>query len=169
MLINCTIADNRAGSQGAGLYLRNSNIVVANSILWGNAPREIVSIGTGGVSASYSAIAGGWPGAGNLKVDPLFACRGYWASGTNPSVVAGANDPAAVWVVGDYHLQSQTGRWDTKTGGWVNDEATSPCIDTGDPASAVGAEPAPNGGLINMGAYGGTSQASKSAPRTTSP
>ena len=35
-------------------------------------------------------------------------------------------------------------------------------IDAGDPNSPVGKEPEPNGGRINMGAYGGTSQASKS-------
>jgi hypothetical protein len=39
---------------------------------------------------------------------------------------------------------------------------TSPCIDAGDPASACGNEPIPNGGRINMGAYGNTAQASKS-------
>lgn len=32
----------------------------------------------------------------------------------------------------------------------------SPCIDAGDPADSVEAEPLPNGGRINMGAYGGT-------------
>lgn len=46
---------------------------------------------------------------------------------------------------GDYHLLSG-----------------SPCIDTGDPATSVGSELLPNGGIINMGAYGGTSEASKS-------
>jgi len=42
------------------------------------------------------------------------------------------------------------------------DEATSPCVDTGDPGSPVGREPFPNGGRVNMGAYGGTAEASKS-------
>ncbi len=42
------------------------------------------------------------------------------------------------------------------------DEVTSPCIDAGDPMSPIGLEPFPNGGIINMGAYGGTSEASKS-------
>ena len=37
----------------------------------------------------------------------------------------------------------------------------SPCIDTGDPADSVGAEPKCNGDRINMGAYGGTPEASK--------
>jgi len=42
------------------------------------------------------------------------------------------------------------------------DEVTSLCIDAGDPMSAIGFEPFPNGGVINMGAYGGTGEASKS-------
>jgi hypothetical protein len=37
--------------------------------------------------------------------------------------------------------------------------ASSPCIDTGDPLSTCTDEPAPNGCLINLGAYGGTSAA----------
>jgi parallel beta-helix repeat protein len=35
----------------------------------------------------------------------------------------------------------------------------SPCIDAGDPGSDFTLEPEPNGGRINMGAYGGTQQA----------
>jgi hypothetical protein len=42
------------------------------------------------------------------------------------------------------------------------DEVTSPCIDVGDPMSPIGLEPFPNGGVVNMGAYGGTAEASKS-------
>jgi len=41
------------------------------------------------------------------------------------------------------------------------DNAHSPCIDAGDPASDFSAEPAYNGGRINMGAYGGSEYASK--------
>jgi hypothetical protein len=41
-------------------------------------------------------------------------------------------------------------------------QSTSPCIDAGDPNSDWSAEPWPNGKRINMGAYGGTEQASKS-------
>jgi hypothetical protein len=45
---------------------------------------------------------------------------------------------------------------------WVLDTVTSPCIDAGDPSSDWSEELSPNGSRINMGAYGGTSQASKS-------
>jgi len=44
----------------------------------------------------------------------------------------------------------------------VLDDITSPCSDAGDPNSLVGDEPLLNGGRINMGAYGGTTEASKS-------
>ena len=53
---------------------------------------------------------------------------------------------ATLWAY-DYHLK-------------VN----SPCIDAGDPASEYGNEPVPNGGRINLGAYGNTSEATCSYP-----
>ena len=43
---------------------------------------------------------------------------------------------------------------------WVFDALTSLCVDTGDPNSEWAGEPWPNGKHINMGAYGGTNQAS---------
>ena len=67
-----------------------------------------------------------------------------------------------MWVDGDYHLKSEAGRWDPVSESWVIDNVTSLCIDAGDPNSLVGDEPAPNGDRINMGAYGGTAEASKS-------
>jgi len=63
---------------------------------------------------------------------------------------------------GDYHLKSQAGRWDAGTQGWVKDDVTSPCIDAGDPDADYGDELWPHGQRLNMGAYGGTSEASLS-------
>ncbi len=150
VLVNCTIADNQAGDQGAALSAVDSNVSVLNSILWGNTPDRIIVAGTAEVSACYSNIAGVWTDTGCIHADPLFAREGYWA------------DPDAIWVMGDYHLQSETGRWDPDTGTWVQDSQTSPCIDAGDPSSPVGQEPLPNAGIINQGVYGGTAEASKS-------
>jgi beta propeller repeat protein len=62
----------------------------------------------------------------------------------------------------DYHLKSEAGRWDPDSAAWVLDDITSHCIDSGDPADDIGTEPNPNGGRINVGAYGRTAQASKS-------
>jgi len=66
----------------------------------------------------------------------------------------------ATYQIFDYHLKSVTGRWTPL--GWTNDTVTSPCIDAGDPGSEYAYEPIPNGGTINMGAYGNTPEASKS-------
>ena len=63
---------------------------------------------------------------------------------------------------GDYHLKSQGGRYDPDSQSWIYDDVTSPCIDAGNPLDPIGPEPFPNGGIVNMGAYGGTEEASKS-------
>jgi hypothetical protein len=65
-------------------------------------------------------------------------------------------------VGGDYHLLSERGRYWPAHDVWVLDRKTSPCIDGGDPAVDPSGEPMPNGGRINIGAYGGTVQASMS-------
>jgi len=96
-------------------------------------------------------------GQGNIDNDSCFAKSGYWDPNGTPD---DANDD--FWIDGDYHLKSQAGRWDPNAPTWVKDDVTSPCIDTGDPASPIGLEPFPNGGRINMGAYGGSAEASKS-------
>jgi len=157
VLINCTIADNAGGPYGAGLFLENGGVIVTNSILWGNTPREVFAAGIGASSITYSDVAGGWPGLGNIDVDPLFARCGGWDPNGTPGVPM--DD---FWIDGDYHLQSQAGRWDPETQAWVRDEITSPCLNAGDPASPLGDEPIPHGDIINVGAYGGTGHASKS-------
>jgi len=135
-LINCTISGNGGGALFAEAM---SGATLSNCILWGNGSNEI-DLGGASVAASYCDIEGAWPGTGNIDADPCFA------------------DPEN----GDYHLKSQGGRWDPNGGRWTIDEVTSPCIDAGDPMTPVGAELFPNGGVVNMGAYGGTMEASKS-------
>ena len=70
--------------------------------------------------------------------------------------------PDDLWIPGDCHLRSTQGRFDPKTGTWLLDDVDSPCIDAGDPDLFAGDEPDPNGDRMNIGAYGGTHQASKS-------
>jgi hypothetical protein len=70
---------------------------------------------------------------------------------------------------GDYHLKSEGWRW-AGDGAWMWDDVTSPCIDSGNPGTPLGDEPMsiprdPDNiyGVnvrVNMGVYGGTSQAS---------
>ena len=82
----------------------------------------------------------------------------------NLGAVPGTNDihqePLFVDTI-DYRLKSTAGHYDPN-GTFVSDGVTSPCIDAGDPADSIGQEQNPNGGRINMGFYGGTSEASLS-------
>jgi hypothetical protein len=157
---NCTFSGNSANWGGGGMFnYYESSPTVTNCILWGNtAPNgpQIYNYSSN-PAITYSDIEGGWTGTGNINADPCFASSGYWDPNGTP---ADANDD--FWVDGDYHLKSQAGRWEPATQAWIRDDVTSPGIDAGDPSSPIGLEPFPNGGIINMGAYGGTEEASKS-------
>ncbi len=161
VLTNCTIADNYNGSQGAALVLRDSDVTITNSIFWGNSPREIVTKGESNPLIRYCDVQGWWADVGDLNADPLFVRRGAWVTPGNPREPLSPTDSQAVWQMGDYHVKSQAGRWDADGRTWVQDAVSSPCIDAGDPGSPVADEPAPNGSIINLGAYGGTVEASK--------
>jgi len=156
-LADCTLADNRA-PEGETLAARwdPSTVEFHNCILY-NGGNEISDTGASTIAVNYSNIRNGWLGTGNIDTDPLFADPGHWDPNGTPD---DPNDD--LWLDGDYHLKSQAGRWEPASASWVIDDATSPCIDVGDPMSPIGLEPFPNGGRINMGAYGGTAQASKS-------
>jgi len=63
---------------------------------------------------------------------------------------------------GDYHLLSERGRYWPEHDVWVLDKVTSPCVDGGDPYDNPAKESMPNGGRIDIGAFGGTPFASMS-------
>jgi hypothetical protein len=74
-IINNTIASNSASNRGGSIYSSNSQGVVLNSILYGNeAPNgpEIYLNGST-ITVRYSDIQVGWPGEGNINVNPFFA------------------------------------------------------------------------------------------------
>jgi hypothetical protein len=162
VLTQCTIADNYAGENGAGLVHDESSIAVTNSIFWNNRPTEILYRGSTRPFIRYCCVRGWWPDFGNIHADPLLARPGAWVDPADSAKMLTYDNPRAVWLDGDYHVQSQTGRWDPVLSSWVRDLVTSPAIDAGDPAGPVGQEPLPHGGVVNMGVYGGTAEASKS-------
>ena len=162
VVVNCTVTGNGGGASGGGLSCFDSNVTFINCILWNNFPESITVWSGADPLASFSNIEGTWPGEGNIDADPYFAEPGYWANTNDPNIILEPYDPNAVWIDGDYHLKSQAGRWNTLSQSWVIDDVTSPCIDAGDPNTSIGEEPFPNGGIINIGAYGRTPQASMS-------
>ena len=148
---NCTISGNTAKS-GSALACNPDDsatqspgvFIITNCILWDGGD-EIFIDDKSVINVTYSNIQGGsaegpWPGQGNIDIDPHFADL----------------------YNGDYHLTSWTGRWDPMSQNWIKDMVTSPCIDAGDVNTPVNLEPSPNGGVVNMGVYGGTEEASKS-------
>lgn len=160
---NCTFADNSA-DEGPTFACENRPDAVLNfshCILW-DGPDPFWSEFPLQRAVVYSDVRGGHEGEGNIEIDPDFVHPGRWTNPGQSDVPATAEDPNAVWVAGDYHLRSQGGHWDRKTKTWVRDNQTSFCIDTGDPLAPFNVEPFPNGGIVNLGAYGGTAEASKS-------
>jgi predicted outer membrane repeat protein len=135
-----------------------SGTELSHCILW-DGPGEIARWPDNArtVTVTYSDIFGGWPGEGNVDVDPRFCQPGDWDPNDTP---LDPNDD--FWVDGDVHLKSRAGRWDPVSESWVKDDEDSPCIDAGDPSGPIGDELSPNGGIANLGAYGGTTEASKS-------
>jgi parallel beta-helix repeat protein len=160
-IYNNTITGNRADYGGA---IYNCSGFVRNNILAFNQATEVGGI-YGPCDNSYNAFwnnqggnfgGGGVPSPKDVVIDPRFAVNGQWDS-------HGTGDPSDdTWNDGDYHLKSQAGRWDPNSQLWVKDAATSQCIDAGDPNSVWTAELWPHGKRINLGAYGGTPEASMS-------
>jgi len=161
---NCTISGNGAGRRHGGVESSGGGVLcLENSILWANIDgssgpgSELAQVAAEGseIAMEYCCVQGltGTPGGiGNIGSDPLFA------------------EPSR----SDYHLRSQGWRWDGGQGGWTYDSETSPCIDAGNPGRGLGEEltavPQDPDNLlganvrIDMGAYGGTTEASMAPP-----
>jgi len=159
-LTNCTFSGNSAESSGGGIWNGpSSSVILDNSILWDNSDsngvHEAAQImdtqGDKTSTISYCCTAG-WTGT----------LSGTGIISTDPRFVDAAN--------GDYHLKSEGWRWDTQRKRWHYDAITSPCIDAGNPGWPLEDEPVavpddPDNVWainlrINMGAYGGTAEAS---------
>jgi len=163
-IVNCTFSNNAAepNSNGGAIFVSGNScgsppserVQVNNCIIWGNssdlglyATPKTAYHAT--LTVEFSILQSDWNSFDEhtiaaescITADPCFA------------------DPCN----GDFHLMSEEGRWDPCSLTWVMDSVTSPAIDAGDPDDDPGDEPAPNGCRINMGAYGGTSEASKDA------
>ena len=137
-LINNIIAFNSAATVG-GVYGAS---ISSYNVFWSN---EAGNFGGGGTS-----------GPGDIIAEPRIFSNGYRDDNDTP------DESDDFWVDGDYHVTSKAGRWNHNDQSWIVDSIDSPCIDAGDPNSDWTAELWPHGKRINIGAFGGTVQASMS-------
>ena len=149
-----TIADNFAHA-GSGIYASiqatvylDNSIVAFNTGTGGGIQCEPESNAVirysdfyGNESQNFIATDDPTGSDGNISEDPLFGDLEN----------------------GDCHLHSVTGRFNPVSGLWIQDSDHSPCIDTAHPGVGTAYEPEPNGDRSNMGGYGRTTEASKSA------
>ena len=164
-LTNCTVVATRGtaiGKGGAGTLRLDGNILVAGGGI-GSAALDWQS---GGLVSDWNNFhtldSNTWVGInGNTKWEKL----AYWQKSSGKDANSVSFDPMFNNLNGgDFHLQSTVGRWDPSSGQFVKDGPGrySPLIDLGNPASGTGNEPMPNGDRRNLGAYGGTTEASLS-------
>lgn len=142
---NNIISDNSARSGGGGLYRCDGNI--ENSTVYGNSADYGAAL-----FSCYGAVRNCiiWANRGrHLEIDshPTYCCIQGWTGGGTGNI--GYYPCFADAPKGNFHLQN-----------W------SPCVDAGDSASPFSEEPQPNGGRINMGAYGNTPEATRTPADT---
>jgi hypothetical protein len=159
-LINTVFISNKFGSvyvSGGTLGVTNSAFVVNES---GLAAFTVENSGV--VRSDYN----------NYRVNQLANLASYngrlhklpasWQESTTNDFRSLSHDPGFA-AADDYHLFSTVGRFDGVTCAVVTDAVHSVMIDAGDPSASIGGEPAPNGGRINIGLYGGGPEASLSS------
>jgi hypothetical protein len=171
---NCTFHNNKALDLDGSIYgsisfLPVKGLTVTNTIFAENMFNPYCTDCDKETTITYNNFPGDWKGFGNIDVDPQFVNPGYWEENGTPDDWSDDS-----WVEGDYHLKSAGWRWNRTAEQWTWDDETSPCIDAGNPGMALGDESVtldvdPLNRLgenvrVNMGAYGGTAEASMAPP-----
>jgi hypothetical protein len=159
---NNTIVGGRNAVQLSGV---DSSLNLLNNILVANRAHhpdaQVIRREGGTLRSDYNLLLGrngAW--IGNAE-DGLWEKVIYWQQKSNQDTNSFSAEPLfADESAGDFHLRSTSGRF--LAGSNVIDLVDSPAIDSGAPFSAFGNEPAPNGGRINLGAFGNTPEASRS-------
>jgi hypothetical protein len=78
---NCTFSGNSAVFGGAVLNENFDDCTLANCIVWGNSLPQIDSVSA--TTVTFSDVQGGYPGTGNINVDPMLP--------SSPCIDAGDN------------------------------------------------------------------------------
>lgn len=186
---NCTIAYNIAGSRvsAAGLIVNTGDVSVRNSIIYGNSVRSSTAApaykdiqgisANGSLNVSTSLLTKEYANAYITESDCKYG---------NPEFVTSDNDFQSFIKIGavsgniynyffdpdkkdevmnfDVHLLSADGYFDNSGKYYAkgSTDVTSMAIDAGSVESDYSNEPKPNGGVVNLGCYGNTPEASNS-------
>ena len=82
---------------GTGLVCHDASPVVEDSIIWGSPGASIVVDGTSSPDVTFSCVQGGWPGEGNIDVDPQYcgwaSCEAWVAATPNAAGDGTENNP----------------------------------------------------------------------------
>ena len=126
---NCTLADNMGGIHNSAIQLIDSTPTMMSSIIWDNTPVQFVSDNNSTLTLCYcnvSDLSDFEPlvnnNIDNINTSPSFISPGYWGHRNQKSLLLSSDDPNAVWIHGNYHLQP-----------------SSLCINKGNPSASFGA------------------------------
>jgi len=73
LIVNNTVTGNQPGCDGAGIWTSwSSYAVITNCIFWGDDVSKNEIQGDSSITVTYCDVAGGYAGAGNIDVDPMF-------------------------------------------------------------------------------------------------
>jgi len=88
---NNTILNNSAIAGTGGILCLSSNIIIRNNIIRGNTSpnNSQILVSGGSVTATYNNVSGGFSGAGNIDLDPLFADSNYVLQLSSPCIDKG--------------------------------------------------------------------------------
>jgi hypothetical protein len=110
----CTFADNAASAgYGAIVVSHTSRVSASSCVLWNEAPAAIVLFDSATAEVEHSIVQGGWPGVGNLDVDPGFVGTGpqpYQLTAGSTCVDAG--DPLLAIAPAQLDLAGACRTWD---------------------------------------------------------
>jgi predicted outer membrane repeat protein/parallel beta-helix repeat protein len=85
--------NNQTGIISGGIFNSQSNPIIINSILWGNSGYQIDNQNSSAPVVTHSIVQGGYPGTGNLDVDPLLGPL-QDNGGFTQTMALGASSPA---------------------------------------------------------------------------
>jgi hypothetical protein len=121
-LINCTFSGNSGNAsaiEAGGAILNDGNCTITNCIFWGDSgsgKNEIGNSDTASVTVTYSDVAGGYPGTGNIDADPRFvdaSADNVALQADSLCINAGNNDavPSGVTTTWPAVPESSVARW----------------------------------------------------------